>query len=246
MINIQPIEKRNYREDGQLEVHSIFNTIQGEGPFTGHRAVFVRLAGCNLQCPSCDTDYTSMRTLMNADEVLHEVDAARKNNMESDSQSHLVVITGGEPFRQDIGPLVYALIANGYRVQVETNGTLAPPYKFDEVCSKDLNERGACFIVCSPKAGKVNNIIERIACAYKYVMDEGNVAADGLPVIALDHSAAPHVARPPAGYMGPIYLQPCDDKDERSNAGNLKACVASCMMYGYTLQLQVHKILGVE
>lgn len=246
MINIQPIEKRNYRDDGMIEVHSAFNTIQGEGPFTGHRAVFIRLAGCNLQCPSCDTEYTSTRQLLDADGIVALVDGLRCNNMDNEMQSYLVVITGGEPFRQDVGPAVYALLANGYRVQIETNGTLAPPARLEEVCSKDLTDRGACFIVCSPKAGKVNPVIERIACAYKYVMDEGNVAADGLPVIALDHSASPHVARPPLGFSGPIYLQPCDDKNDVFNRANLAACVQSSMTYGFILQLQVHKILGVE
>jgi len=50
-MNQQPIEKQFLHPKGDLEVHSIFLTIQGEGPFTGQRAVFVRLAGCNLQCP---------------------------------------------------------------------------------------------------------------------------------------------------------------------------------------------------
>ena len=56
MINKQPIEKREPSYEGTLQVHSIFKTIQGEGPFCGTPCVFVRLAGCNLQCPACDTD----------------------------------------------------------------------------------------------------------------------------------------------------------------------------------------------
>src|SRR3954467_9071958 len=48
------------RSDGNsLSIHSIFYTLQGEGPYSGCPAVFMRLAGCNLQCPGCDTDYTS-------------------------------------------------------------------------------------------------------------------------------------------------------------------------------------------
>ena len=54
-FNGQPIEKVQRTFDGTLEVHSIFKTIQGEGPFCGTPAVFIRLAGCNLQCPWCDT-----------------------------------------------------------------------------------------------------------------------------------------------------------------------------------------------
>ena len=51
-INIQPIEKRELSTDGSVQVHSIFYTLQGEGPFAGQPAVFVRLAGFNLQCPA--------------------------------------------------------------------------------------------------------------------------------------------------------------------------------------------------
>ena len=51
--NTQEPEKID--RDRHLDVHSIFHTIQGEGPYCGHPAVFIRLAGCNLQCPGCDT-----------------------------------------------------------------------------------------------------------------------------------------------------------------------------------------------
>ena len=63
-MNQQAPEKQQLRGDGLLAVHSIFYTIQGEGPFAGETAVFVRLAGCNLQCPLCDTDYTSDRRMV--------------------------------------------------------------------------------------------------------------------------------------------------------------------------------------
>ena len=72
-INIQPIEKRELSVDGSVQVHSIFYTLQGEGPFSGQPAVFVRLAGCNLQCPACDTDYTSRRTPMPVAAILDAV-----------------------------------------------------------------------------------------------------------------------------------------------------------------------------
>ena len=67
--NSQPIEKRS-RDADVLEVHSIFYTLQGEGPFCGSPAIFIRLAGCNLQCPGCDTDYTSKREHLSPETIV--------------------------------------------------------------------------------------------------------------------------------------------------------------------------------
>lgn len=239
-MNIQPIEKRRDSDGSQLEVHSVFNTIQGEGPFTGHAAVFIRLAGCNLQCPVCDTDYTTDRWNSTPFALLQFVREMRQ-------APSLVVITGGEPFRQNIHPLVELLLAEGYTVQIETNGTLPPPtIGFAEMCSLDTNESNRCFVVCSPKAGRVNTVTASLACAYKYVMAHDSVDSDGLPLLALDHSASPRVARPHESFRGVIYLQPCDDKDDAVNSANLQACVKSVMLHPYVLQLQVHKIIGAE
>ena len=61
--NTQPAEKQVKSSGLILAINSIFYTIQGEGPFAGSPAVFVRLAGCNLQCPMCDTEYTSRQQM---------------------------------------------------------------------------------------------------------------------------------------------------------------------------------------
>ena len=239
-MNTQPIEKARLNDGNHLEVHSVFNTIQGEGPFTGRQAVFVRLAGCNLQCPACDTDYTTDRWNSTPFSILQFV-------QEMKQAPALVVITGGEPFRQNIHPLVELLLLEGYTVQIETNGTLPPPtIGFLELCSLNTSETNKCFVVCSPKAGKVNPVTATIVCAYKYVMAHDSVAEDGLPLLALGHSASPHVARPHQGFKGAIYLQPCDGKDNAVNSANLRACMNSVMLHPYALQLQVHKLIGAE
>jgi 7-carboxy-7-deazaguanine synthase len=230
-INIQPIEKSDQREDGSVEVHSIFYTIQGEGPLTGHPAVFVRLAGCNLQCPACDTEYTSKRELMTPEEIVRRVAKLVQS-------PRLVVITGGEPFRQNISLLTLMLGDHGYSTQVETNGTLPPP------SGMDLET----MIVVSPKAGKVNLDTAGRANAWKYVLDHRSVDPDdGLPILALDHSAKPRVARPVQDFpVGAIYVQPMDAQDVMINYKNQQAVVKTCMRYGYTLQLQTHKLLNME
>lgn len=235
-MNLQPIEKRTKSADGLLSLHSIFHTIQGEGPFCGTPSVFVRLAGCNLQCPACDTDYTQGRRVASAQEILVKVQEYQS--------SGLVVITGGEPFRQNITSLLNVLTDAGFYVQIETNGTLEPvEYHYSTM----PGIRTGVYVVCSPKAGKVHPRINDVACCFKYVIAHDSIHEDdGLPLRALEHRASPYVARPPKNWARPIYLQPMDSKDEELNRLNLQAAIDSCMKFGYILQLQIHKIINME
>lgn len=239
--NGQPIEKRRADDDGMtLEVHSIFHTIQGEGPFSGHRAVFIRLAGCNLQCPLCDTEYTEGRVNLSIPEILTRVRALLPSR-------GLVVITGGEPFRQNLGQLLVHLVANRYFVQIETNGTLPPPSLATGLYSFSPEGRNGVYVVCSPKTGRVSPMTEKVACAYKYVLSDGEVdPSDGLPIRALRHTANPRLARPPEDFAGPIYIQPADMQNDGDNYLNRRAVVNSALKFGYIAQLQAHKYFNVE
>lgn len=229
-MNKQPISKQILRSDGKLFLHHVFATIQGEGPYVGVPAVFVRLSGCNLQCPACDTDYSSRGDLVTPAELVALIDKERTGT------SNLVVITGGEPFRQNLAPLVDLLLDLGYRVQIETNGTLfVPGLRYDEVT-----------IVCSPKTGRLNQTLLPHIDAFKYVVSADSIGEDGLPIRALDHSAFPVVARPPVGFKGRIYVQPMDAQNATENRRNLDAAIRSCLQFGYTLCLQIHKIIGME
>ncbi len=106
-----------------MKVNEIFYSLQGEGFHSGTPAVFVRLSGCNLRCPFCDTRHEH-GTEMSEAEV---VEAVRQY------PSHLVVVTGGEPALQLTSSLVDALHAAGRRVAVETNGTRPLPANVDWV-----------------------------------------------------------------------------------------------------------------
>lgn len=250
-FNHQPIEKLVKSDGSILDVHSIFYTIQGEGPFCGTPAVFLRLAGCNLQCPLCDTEYTQGRKMMSVIEIAAAILKADsrpwKGGHSYDTvERHLVVITGGEPFRQQLAELIEHLLACGYYIQIETNGTLPRPslpwYETNPVA------RNGVYIVCSPKAGKVNETIWSNACCVKYVAKAGDIADDGLPIHALDHTVNGVVARPPDWFRKafPIYLQPVDERNIAMNERNIAAVRESCMKHGYILQLQIHKLIGVE
>lgn len=234
MLNTQPISKQTTTDGATLDVHHIFATIQGEGPFAGVPAIFVRLYGCNLQCPFCDTDYTSEKITFTKNDLLHAIDRL------AGTTYNLVVFSGGEPMRQSIGPMVAKLILNGYMVQVETNGTLYQeefPYNHER-----------CKIVCSPKTGTINKKLLPHIDALKYVVHADMIdPEDGLPLKALNHTASPHVAKPPKGFnKQAIYVQPIDVDNPAENERHLKAAINSCMKFGYRLCIQVHKTVGLE
>jgi 7-carboxy-7-deazaguanine synthase len=100
-----------------LQLAEIFYSVQGEGTWTGTPAVFVRLAGCNLSCSFCDTDY-SLKFFASVSDVVRQV-------REQGGACPLVILTGGEPLAQrETLALIEELRADGRRVHIESNGTL--------------------------------------------------------------------------------------------------------------------------
>ncbi len=135
-------------------VKEMFLTLQGEGVNAGRRAVFVRFAGCNLWsgreqdratavCRFCDTDFVGTDGLGGgkfADaRALADAVAAFWG---AGTQDRFVVLTGGEPMLQTDDAIVDALHAAGFRIAIESNGTLPVHPGIDWVC-------------ISPKAGSV-------------------------------------------------------------------------------------------
>lgn len=235
-INKQRPEKRE--ENHLLRVHSMFYTIQGEGPYVGVPAVFVRLAGCNLQCPGCDTEYTDGAVYESPDSIATRVRQLFGDSGRVSLGAPLVVITGGEPFRQNIAALIEELYMQGFLIQVETNGTMAyEPIR--------LFSQNRFAIVVSPKAGKVHPSLYPYIVAYKYVLNYGNIdSRDGLPTSVLGMPASP--ARPHAGFKGRVYVQPADEpQDDAKNKVNMACAIDSAMRFGYTLCIQTHKIVGL-
>ncbi|MGH3908482.1 MAG: 7-carboxy-7-deazaguanine synthase QueE [Pseudonocardiaceae bacterium] len=103
-------------------------TLQGEGPSTGQRALFIRLSRCNLSCPACDTPYTWDWSRFDPAAESRRVPVDELADWALGSSAKLVVITGGEPLLQQpgLGSLVRALACQGRRVEIETNGTRSP------------------------------------------------------------------------------------------------------------------------
>ena len=103
----------------QLVVNETFLSIQGESTHVGRLCFFIRLAGCNLSCTYCDTDYARDPKAGTAMTIEHLVSMAKL------SKVRLVEVTGGEPLNHPHAPaLCQALLDEGLEVMVETNGSL--------------------------------------------------------------------------------------------------------------------------
>lgn len=220
-LNTQPPEIINSAEES-IEVFDHFKTIQGEGPYVGCQAIFLRLAGCNLQCPLCDTDYTSKRETVKINDF---------RDWAVGQKQKLIVITGGEPMRQKaLARLCQLLIFAGKTVQIETNGS------YYQALPPEVT------VVCSPKTPSISWQLEPLIDCWKYVMRHDAVdPSDGLPSSALGMKRPP--ARPSNHTQ--IYLQPCDDQDDEINNLNLQAVLKSCEDYQYRLCLQIQKIINL-
>ena len=124
----------------------IFASLQGEGPAIGRPSVFVRLSRCNLACVWCDTAYTWRFT---GDNRPHRdgVDFARAANQVALAEDEVaariaalggdrLVITGGEPLLQ--APTLARMLAllPPRHVEIETNGTIAPPLALDKLVNQ--------------------------------------------------------------------------------------------------------------
>ncbi len=135
-------------------VKEIFYTLQGEGANAGTPAVFLRFAGCNLwsgreadrkgaACNFCDTDFVGTDgpgggKFADADALAAAVDAGWPA---AAPRHRFVVCTGGEPLLQLDDAAVGALHARGFRIAIETNGTVAAPAGIDWICvSPKANE----------------------------------------------------------------------------------------------------------
>ena len=102
-----------------------FHSLQGEGYWAGRSAYFIRLAGCNVGCPWCDTKESWNAARMPKRSVQELVGAAIA------AQPTFVVITGGEPLTHDLTELTHALALRGLTVHLETSGAYPLTGKFD-------------------------------------------------------------------------------------------------------------------
>lgn len=214
-------------DGSKLLVQSIFHTLQGEGPNVGVPSVFLRLGGCNLACSFCDTEFEDFKE-RHLDDIIAEINKLAIN-AKGRRTTNLVVITGGEPLRQPITPLCEMLIQDGYKVQIETNGTLMRDIP-DEV-----------EIICSPKITNGSysklrpDVLSRIN-ALKFIVSKSIKGYDAIPDVgqgASDNDIE-------------VFVQPMDQYDADKNKENIQHSLKIALDNGYRFSLQTHKIIGIE
>ncbi|NLN76422.1 MAG: 7-carboxy-7-deazaguanine synthase QueE [Armatimonadetes bacterium] len=112
-------------------IHEIFDSIQGEGLYCGQRHIFVRFAGCNLNCGYCDTpaamdQYPPVCLIENDKPIDNPVTVDQVTDICRNTGFKVVSITGGEPLAQPefLSSLMAALKEAGFVNYLETNGTL--------------------------------------------------------------------------------------------------------------------------
>ena len=204
--------------NGKYRVNEIFYSLQGEGYWTGTPMVFVRMSGCNLQCPFCDTQHQTF-TELSTDEILSAVRS-------KGGACRRICLTGGEPSLQLDETLLSAFHTAGYSIHMETNGTRPLP-------------EGVDWVTLSPKedvSGLIGNgrVVLEKADELKLVYD-GTLADDRLEFWA-------HF---PATWH---FLQPCDTGKPERNLALLQETIDYIQTRGgiWRLSLQTHKFLGIR
>lgn len=221
----------------QYPINEMFQTLQGEGYFTGVPAIFIRLQGCPVGCSWCDTKHTWDKI------AEREVDMQRilVKTQESDAwgnasaeQLHQImvnqgysarhiVITGGEPCIYDLRPLTELLESAGYRCQIETSGTheVRCSAKTWVTVSPKVNMRGGYDIL--PQAlTRANEIKHPVA-------RQRDIEALEQLLATLNDQQERIIA-----------LQPISQKEDAT-----RLCIATCIAKNWRLSMQTHKYLNI-
>jgi 7-carboxy-7-deazaguanine synthase len=202
-----------------MKIAEIFRSLQGEGKNQGKSCLFIRLAGCNLNCAWCDTKYSREGgTTMSLDSVLEQV--WRVN-------PPYVCITGGEPLVQAdaLVPLLASLHTRGTEIDIETNGTID--------FSRFQPYASVCMDVKCPSSGEVSDLSLlakiRPEDSVKFVVKDETDCRYAQEVMT-EHTIA-----------GEVFFSPVSGSDFKPI---IKFVLASNLPVRF--QLQLHKILGVQ
>ena len=220
------------------KINEMFETIQGEGFHTGVPSIFVRLQGCPVGCPWCDTKHTwevNLDAEQNAVEVLNKTQESEKwfsatsvdildLFQEQGYVAKHVVITGGEPCMYDLTSLTSELIEQGYSVQIETSGTFeVKAHEQTWVTLSGKVDMPGKYDVLQQVIDRANEFKHPIAREVHIEQLEGILSQRENQQKAL------------------IYLQPISQQKRAT-----ELAVETCIKKNWRLSLQTHKFIGIE
>lgn len=229
--------QRKYRPMTLYKVNEIFETIQGEGVFTGVPAVFVRLQQCPVGCAWCDTKQTwdaEPQDQRSFDQIIAKQGdsptwcqgSAEQIIAQYQQQGYTakhIVITGGEPCLYDLVPLTEAFEAIGCQCQIETSGTfeVKASVKTWVTVSPKIAMKGKLPIVPSAlqRANEIKHPVgtEKDIAQLEALLEQVTVSADTI-----------------------IALQPISQKPRAT-----QLCIETCIARNWRLSIQTHKYLNI-
>lgn len=215
-------------------INEIFQTIQGEGYYSGTPSIFIRLQGCPVRCEWCDTKYTW--TCNNKDKISNKEMIKKKKPDKKWSYMNLkeiflllkikkwtarhIVITGGEPCLYNLLEITTELEKKGYRCQIETSGTKLI------ICSIKT------WITLSPKRNKKTldtSILRSNEIKYPILKEEDLLYLEN--ILKKIENKKKHY----------IFLQPISQ-----NKNALKMCIKQCIKKNWRLSIQIHKYIKIQ
>lgn len=221
----------------QYPINEMFQTLQGEGFYTGVPAIFIRLQGCPVGCSWCDTKHTwdkladretslgdiLVKTVETDAWGLADAGALRATIAQQGWTARHVVITGGEPAIYDLTPLTCELEAAGFSCQIETSGT------HNVQCSANT------WVTVSPKVN-MRGGYDVLAQALTRADEIKHPVARQRDIDALDALLATLNDDKPRI----VALQPISQKEDAT-----KLCIETCIARNWRLSMQTHKYLNI-
>lgn len=219
------------------KINELFETLQGEGSFTGQPSIFIRLQGCPVGCSWCDTKHTwevkdslqiPMKDLLSEQQETENWAAQSAQDIielfkEQGFKAKHVVITGGEPCMYDLTPLCQLLESNGYSTQIETSGTY------------EIQTTEKCWVTVSPKVNMKGGY-EVLQSALMRANEIKHPVATQAHVDDLKQLLEAHSITDKQ-----IYLQPISQKVRAT-----ELAIKTCIENDWRLSVQVHKYIGIE
>ena len=211
-----------------LYLDEIFVSIQGESTDAGLPCVFVRLFGCNVKCTYCDQPQKACNQKRVSVENL--IQMIRKYRVP------YVCITGGEPLIQDdVYPVIYELVDEGYKVSIETNGCVPI-----DPCSYNRSYKYVMDIKCPSSGVSDKNILTNLGNLMPHD-DVKFVIAD-----EEDYKFAKRILRSYPTSAKILFSPMFDDKGKPMIGQKLIDWLLEDRFYYARVSIQMHKCIGVK